>query len=161
MFSTGDYESKLAKRWIEFVKPQVPVDAAGSDQFGHSEYTHYYYGQVIYCMGEDGYAKLFPDSKAGDRLTWSKYKETFFEFLARRQNKDGKLVGHRHRGRCGPLAATSPSCNSIWGGCRSITGKKPQAHGWQPGGFLAYRSGPTNRPCVFREAARWRSANGR
>ncbi len=93
MFSTGEYDSKLAKRWIEFVKPQVPTDAAGSDQFGHSEYTHYYYGQVIYCLGEDGYAKLFPDSKPGDRLTWSKYKETFFEFLARRQNKDGSWSG--------------------------------------------------------------------
>ena len=30
MFSTGEYDSKLAKRWIEFVKPQVPIDAAGS-----------------------------------------------------------------------------------------------------------------------------------
>jgi len=93
MFSTGEYESKLAKRWLEFVKPQVPVDAAGSDQFGHSEYTHYYYGQVIYCLGEDGYAKLFPDSKPNDRLTWSKYRETFFEFLTRRQNKDGSWSG--------------------------------------------------------------------
>lgn len=93
MFSTGEYDSKLAKRWLEFVKPQVPTDAAGADQFGHSEYTHYYYGQVIYCLGEDGYAKLFPDSKPADRLTWSKYKGTFFEFLARRQNKDGSWTG--------------------------------------------------------------------
>jgi hypothetical protein len=93
MFSTGEYDSKLAKRWIEFVKPQVPIDAAGSDQFGHSEYTHYYYGQVIYCLGEDGYAKLFPNSKPADRLTWSKYKGTFFEFLEKRQNKEGSWSG--------------------------------------------------------------------
>ncbi len=93
MFSTGEYESQLAKRWLEFVKPQVPVDVAGSDQFGHSEYTHYYYAQVIYCLGEDGYAKLFPNSRPEDRLTWSKYREKFFEFLARRQNKDGSWTG--------------------------------------------------------------------
>jgi hypothetical protein len=93
MFSTGEYDSKLAKRWLEFVRPQVPIDVAGSDQFGHSEYTHYYYGQVIYCLGEDGYARLFPDSKPGDRLTWNKYKDTFFEFLARRQNKEGSWTG--------------------------------------------------------------------
>ncbi len=93
MFSTGEYESKLAKRWLEFVKPQVPIDAAGADQFGHSEYTHYYYAQVIYCLGEDGYAKLFPNSKAEDRLTWSRYKAGFLDFLARRQNKDGSWTG--------------------------------------------------------------------
>jgi len=93
MFSTGDYKSPLAKQWIKFVQPQVPIDSVGADQFGHSEYTHYYYAQVIYCMGEDGYAKLFPDSKPEDRLTWSKYKREFFEFLSRKQNQDGSWTG--------------------------------------------------------------------
>jgi squalene cyclase len=93
MFSTGEYDSPLAKRWLKFVKPKIPTDAVGSNQFGHSEYTHYYYAQVIYTLGEDGYAKLFPTSKPGDRLTWSGYKKTFFEFLRRKQNKDGSWTG--------------------------------------------------------------------
>jgi hypothetical protein len=93
MFSTGEYNSPLAKRWIKFVQPQVPVDRVGQDQFGHSEYTHYYYAQVIYCLGEDGYAKLFPESKPSERLTWSRYKAAFFEFLARTQNADGSWSG--------------------------------------------------------------------
>jgi hypothetical protein len=93
MFSTGEYKSRLARKWIAFVKPQVPIDVVGSDQFGHSEYTHYYYGQVIYTLGEDGYEKLFPESKATDRLTWSKYREVFFEFLRRKQNSDGSWTG--------------------------------------------------------------------
>src|SRR5947209_4220777 len=62
MFSTGEYTSPLAKRWLKFVQPQIPLDSVGSDQFGHSEYTHYYYAQVAYCLGEDGYEKIFPDS---------------------------------------------------------------------------------------------------
>jgi hypothetical protein len=93
MFSTGEYNSPLSKRWIQFVQPKIPTDAAGSNQFGHSEYTHYYYGQVIYTLGENGYAKLFPRSKPEDRLTWSKYKKSFFEFLRRKQNKDGSWTG--------------------------------------------------------------------
>jgi squalene cyclase len=92
-FSTGEYASPLAKKWIKFVQPQVPVNSVGADQFGHSEYTHYYYAQVIYSMGEDGYAKLFPDSRPEDRLTWSKYRKEFFEFLANKQNKDGSWTG--------------------------------------------------------------------
>lgn len=93
MFSTGEYNSPLAKRWLKFVQPLVPIDSVGADQFGHSEYTHYYYGQVIYCLGEDGYAKLFPESKPSERLTWSKYRDSFFEFLRRKQNADGSWTG--------------------------------------------------------------------
>jgi squalene cyclase len=93
MFSTGEYTSPLAKRWLKFVQPQVPINSVGADQFGHSEYTHYYYGQVIYCLGEDGYAKMFPESRPEERLTWSKYRKEFFEFLANKQNKDGSWTG--------------------------------------------------------------------
>src|SRR3954451_24390109 len=52
MFSTGEYDSPLAKQWLKFVQPVVPIDTVGTDQFGHSEYTHYYYAQVIYTLGE-------------------------------------------------------------------------------------------------------------
>jgi hypothetical protein len=93
MFSTGGYNSELPKKWIKFVQPQVPIDSVGADQFGHSEYTHYYYAQVIYCLGEDGYAKLFPESKPEERLTWSRYRKSFFEFLANKQNADGSWTG--------------------------------------------------------------------
>jgi hypothetical protein len=30
------------------------------------------------ALGDDGYAKLFPDSKKGERLTWKKYREHTF-----------------------------------------------------------------------------------
>jgi len=93
MFSTGEYTSPLAKRWLKFVQPLVPISSVGSDQFGHSEYTHYYYGQVIYCLGEDGYARMFPDSRPEDRLTWSKYRKEFFAFLVNKQNPDGSWTG--------------------------------------------------------------------
>jgi squalene cyclase len=93
MFSTGEYESGLAKRWMKFVQPIIPLDRVGNEQYGHSEYTQYYYGQVIYMLGEDGYAKLFPNSKESDRLTWSRYKKAFFNFLIRTQNSDGSWTG--------------------------------------------------------------------
>jgi hypothetical protein len=93
MFSTGEYTSPLAKQWLKFVQPLVPINSVGADQFGHSEYTHYYYAQVAYTLGEDGYAKMFPDSRPEERLTWSKYRKEFFEFLARKQNKDGSWTG--------------------------------------------------------------------
>jgi hypothetical protein len=93
MFSTGEYTSKLPKRWLKFVQPVIPFNSVGADQFGHSEYTHYYYAQVLYILGDDGYAKMFPNSRPSERLTWSRYKKEFFEFLAHKQNADGSWTG--------------------------------------------------------------------
>jgi hypothetical protein len=93
MFSTGEYNSDLAKRWLKFVQPQIPLDTVGGEQYGHSEYTMYYYAQVIYTLGEDGYSRLFPGSRPSERLTWSKYKKQFFEYLVRQQNAEGSWTG--------------------------------------------------------------------
>jgi hypothetical protein len=93
LFSAGEYHHELAKRWLAFVRPVVPVDTVGQDQFGHSEYTHYYYAQVIYSLGEDGYAKMFPNSKPSERLTWSKYRKHFFDFLEKNQLPEGNWNG--------------------------------------------------------------------
>jgi hypothetical protein len=48
---------------------------------------------VIYCLGEDGYAKMFPESRESERLTWSKYRKAFFEYLATHQNAEGNWNG--------------------------------------------------------------------
>ena len=63
LFATGEYTSPLAKQWLKFCQPQIPIDSVGADQFGHCEYTHYYYAQAVYVLGEDGYAQVVPDSK--------------------------------------------------------------------------------------------------
>ena len=88
-FSSGEYTSALAKKWIRYCQTAIPVDNTGRDSFGHWEYTHYYFAQAVYSLGDEGYAKLFPESKAADRLTWSKYRQVIFDFLASRQSSDG------------------------------------------------------------------------
>ncbi|MBY0521795.1 MAG: terpene cyclase/mutase family protein [Gemmataceae bacterium] len=94
-FSSGQYDSAFAKKWLEFCRTAIPVDKSGRDSFGHWEYTHYYYSQAIYILGDTGYAKLFPNSKPEDRLTWSKYREVVFDYLASRQGNDGSWTqGH-------------------------------------------------------------------
>lgn len=89
MFSSGEYNSELAKKWLKFCQTAIPIDKSGRDSFGHWEYTQYYYAQAIYVLGENGYAKLFPESKPAERLTWSKYREVTFDYIATRQANDG------------------------------------------------------------------------
>jgi hypothetical protein len=88
-FSAGEYTSEHAKKWIKYCQTAIPIDKSGRDSFGHWEYTHYYYAQAIYSLGETGYAKLFPDSRAADQLTWSKYRDTVFDYIASTQAGDG------------------------------------------------------------------------
>ncbi|HEY7309491.1 MAG TPA: prenyltransferase/squalene oxidase repeat-containing protein [Gemmataceae bacterium] len=95
-FSFGDYNSPLVKKWIKFCKQQL--HGVGGGRMGHDEYTHYYYAQAVYVLGENGYAKLFPESKASDRLTWSGYKKDNFQSIIQGQASDGSWSG----GHVGP-----------------------------------------------------------
>src|SRR5262245_1855285 len=89
-FSAGDYEGDLAKKWIKFCQGAIPIDKTGRDSFGNWEYTHHYYAQAIYVLGDDRYAKMFPEVKnSAEHLTWSKYKEVVFDWLVSRQASDG------------------------------------------------------------------------
>src|SRR5260370_34255132 len=44
-FSSGEYTSPLAKKWIGFCKVHIPI--AQFQRFHHDEYTHYYFAQAI------------------------------------------------------------------------------------------------------------------
>src|SRR5437016_1323601 len=103
MFSAGEYNSELPKRWIKYCQTAIPIDKTGRDSFGHWEYTHYYYAQALYTLGDDGYGKLFPESKPSDRLTWSKYRDVIYDYLASRQSADGSWS----QGYIGPVFTTS------------------------------------------------------
>ena len=49
----------LVKKWFKFFQTHVPLAAGGFNRFGHDEYTHYYYAQANYILGDDGWEKLF------------------------------------------------------------------------------------------------------
>jgi hypothetical protein len=90
-FSAGEYNSPLVKKWFQFCRKRLAP--LGDRRMGHDEYTHYYYAQALYMLGDNGWAKLFPESKPGDRLTWSDYRDKAYEHIARTQNSDGGWTG--------------------------------------------------------------------
>jgi hypothetical protein len=90
-FSFGDYNSPLIKKWFKFC--QQHLQGLGGARMGHDEYTHYYYAQAIYMLGEDGYMRLFPNSKPSERLTWSGYKKENFPNIISSQSSDGSWSG--------------------------------------------------------------------
>jgi hypothetical protein len=104
-FSAGEYHAPMVKKWFEFCKHNAPVlDNTGPGRFGaHDEYTHYYWAQSVYALGEDRYAKIFPGVKDADNVTWSKYKKTNFPRLLKMQQSDGSWSG----GMVGPIFTTA------------------------------------------------------
>ena len=99
-FSAGEYNSDLAKKWLEYCRMAIPTSRG---RVGHDEYMHYYFAQAMYVLGDDGYAKLFPKSAKEDQLTWSKYKKEMFDHLVSSQNRDGSWSG----GYIGPVFTTA------------------------------------------------------
>ncbi|QVL34723.1 terpene cyclase/mutase family protein [Telmatocola sphagniphila] len=85
-FSSGDYSSDYAKKWIKYCKESIPV---GKGRLSHDEYQSYYFAQAVYILGDDGYERLFPGSKKDDQLSWTKYKEAMFDYLKAGQSNDG------------------------------------------------------------------------
>jgi hypothetical protein len=89
-FNSGDYGSPLVKKWLKYCQNMVTI--GGGRRMGHDEYTHYYFAQVMYVLGEDRWDKLFPGEK-GERLTWKKYRKDLFDELVRTQTKHGSTKG--------------------------------------------------------------------
>jgi len=101
-FSAGEYNSPLVKKWLKFCQNHVPIGLGGANRFGHDEYTHYYYAQAMYVLGDAGWAKLFPGSKESEQLGWTKYKKAVFDNLKNTQGTDGSWNG----GHVGPVFIT-------------------------------------------------------
>jgi hypothetical protein len=104
-FNAGDYESALVKQWFKYCKTSIPRLSGG--RMGHDEYTNYYWSQSVYMLGDEGWARLFPESNPSDRLTWSNYRKETFEFLRRAQSADGSWAGTGGWGQIGPVYATA------------------------------------------------------
>ncbi len=92
LFSAGDYKDELVKKWFKYCYSNVYPGRAAAGGFrvmGHDEYVHYYLSQAIYCLGDDGWEKMFGPTPEGERMTWSKYRSEFFGDLVRTQAGDG------------------------------------------------------------------------
>ena len=101
-FSAGEYDNPTVKEWIKFCQGHLGGATGGINRIGHDEYTHYYFSQSVYFLGEEGYKKLFPSSRESERLIWSKYRKDSYSNIKSAQNADGSWTGSQ----VGPAFAT-------------------------------------------------------
>jgi len=91
-YSAGNYKDENLKKWFSYTQTAIPV-GGNAARIGHDEYTHYYYGQACYFLGDDGWEKMFPGSKKDQRVTWSQYKKDYLDRFMQGQNADGSFPG--------------------------------------------------------------------
>jgi rhamnogalacturonyl hydrolase YesR len=93
LFNAGEYKDELGKKWLLFCKDSIPAEiggiGGGGPRLGHDEYTHYYYAQCLYILGDGGWEKLFGPTAPAQRVTWTTYRNTLCDQLVRLQNQDG------------------------------------------------------------------------
>jgi hypothetical protein len=92
LFSAGEYKDELVKKWFKYCQTAIPLGSGGV-RLGHDEYTHLYYAQALYVLGDDGWEKMFWATPVDHRLTWSAYRRSMFDHLAQTQNSDGSWPG--------------------------------------------------------------------
>ncbi len=92
LFSAGEYKDELVKKWFKYCQTAIPIGGGGV-RIGHDEYTHLYYAQALYILGDDGWEKMFGATPAEQRLTWSAYRKDMFDRLVQTQNSDGSWPG--------------------------------------------------------------------
>jgi hypothetical protein len=109
MFCAGKYDAPIVKQWMKYCQTQIGPIGGGARR-GHDEYTHYYWAQSLYILGEDRFARLFPDlAKNPECITWAKYRKTTFDYLVKAQAGDGSWAsgGGSHWSYIGTVYVTS------------------------------------------------------
>jgi hypothetical protein len=108
MFCAGKYDLPIIKRWMKYCQNNIGPLGGGARR-GHDEYTHFYWAQVLYILGEDRFVRLFPELKGGEILTWSRYRQGTFNHIAGSQAADGSWssTGGSHWSYIGTIYVTS------------------------------------------------------
>jgi len=104
--SFGDYKSDLVKKWIKFCVNGGLKDYGQGARMGHDEYTHYYWSQVVYVLGNDRYKQLFPEASSDEIVTWKEYRKGLFEVLKSSQSPDGSWSSGSWTGSVGAVWVT-------------------------------------------------------
>ena len=88
LFNSGDYENDTAKKLLKYCEKNIEGNNGQAQMFGHWHYTHYYYSQVQYRLGDE---------------KWSKYFATVSKQILAQQSANGSWK----EGHVGPVYVTA------------------------------------------------------
>ena len=102
LFLAGDFENAHCKKWLTHCRLNVAMDQP--PRAGADPYLHLYFAQALHALGDEGWARAFPQPGV-QPLTWSAYRTWKFDHLQKTQRADGSWPGIDRRR--GPVLATA------------------------------------------------------
>lgn len=88
LYSSGEYDDEFCQKLLKYCEKNITVSGNNAQMFGHWHYTHYYYAQVMYRLGE---------------APWQKYAADLNKDIIRKQSADGSWK----EGHVGPVYVTA------------------------------------------------------
>jgi hypothetical protein len=89
LFNSGEFEGEYVQKLLKFCEKHIQLGRGGQSQvFGHWHYTHYYYAQVMYRLGDE---------------KWSPYISELSKEIVRAQTPNGFWK----EGHVGPVYVTA------------------------------------------------------
>jgi hypothetical protein len=61
LFNSGEYDNEYVKKLLSFCETNVWPGHSNNEYLGHWHYTHFYYSQVMFRLGDDKWRKYFDD----------------------------------------------------------------------------------------------------
>ena len=84
-----EISSGTAKKWLPAAQKREP-DFHAKGRPTPDEVCSF--AQLAYLLGDEGYARLLPDSEASERIIWSEFRKKAFAYLMKTQNRDGSWI---------------------------------------------------------------------
>jgi RNA polymerase sigma factor (sigma-70 family) len=87
-FAAGEYDTPAVKKWLRSATKSAPVLNPNA-KAPADDLQLYALALVAYVLGDEGCAKLLPDSKPDERITWGGFRKAAFDYLIKTQKTDG------------------------------------------------------------------------
>jgi RNA polymerase sigma factor (sigma-70 family) len=101
-FGSAEYNTPVVKKWLRGARKLAPALGPEDERRVRDDLALYNFTLLAYSLGDDGYARLLPETKAGERIIWSDWRKKVFDDLAKTQKTDGSWESD-----LGPVHATA------------------------------------------------------
>jgi RNA polymerase sigma factor (sigma-70 family) len=89
ILALGGPHTPLVKDWLPPVRKLAPTFDQKAEWTAEKLEQLFAFAQIVHQLGDDGYARLLPDSKPEERITWTAFRKQAFEYLLKTQQRDG------------------------------------------------------------------------
>jgi RNA polymerase sigma factor (sigma-70 family) len=87
--AAGGNNTLVLKKWLKGAKQSAPALDPKSKHWAEDDRDLFAYTLMASILGDEGYAKLFPETKPDERITWKEWRTKVFDYLLKTQNADG------------------------------------------------------------------------